>query len=187
MWFSEVGTRAKITTTFLGDMHMRQGRTLQELASEIQRQKFSKRDFLAPAALLKVRSGDSAEKAGDLNLDIQTGPGVYAPFRPTETFHDQLAEYLKIPRDYYRRMAAEAPELLAESANTWLGRKDSKDKRLVRTLDGTARAFLSDTFRPLDNFDLADTVLPILVKNDFKVESCEVTDKRMYLKVVTPR
>ena len=33
---------------------------------------------------------------------------------------------------------------------------------MVRTLDGHARAFLSDRYRRLDNYDLCEHVLPIL-------------------------
>ncbi len=163
---------------------MKQGRTINELATEINRQKFSKRDFVAPASKLSfTQDGSGAVIVGFKESDNVYGTG----FKPTETFQDQLSQYLNIPRDYYRRMQNETPELLVESANTWLQRKPASEKRMVRTLDGTARAFLSDKFRPLDNYDLADAVLPILMKNDFKVESCEVTDKRMYLKVVTPK
>ena len=33
---------------------------------------------------------------------------------------------------------------------------------MVRTLDGQVRAVLSDRYRRLDNYDLAENVLPIL-------------------------
>jgi hypothetical protein len=33
---------------------------------------------------------------------------------------------------------------------------------MLRTLDGQVRAVLSDRYRRLDNFDLAESVLPIL-------------------------
>ena len=60
--------------------------------------------------------------------------------------------------------------------------------RMVRTLDGTARAFLSERYRRIDNYEIAETVLPIISDiQDARVESCEVTDQRMYIKVVNPR
>jgi len=59
---------------------------------------------------------------------------------------------------------------------------------MVRTLDGTARAFLSDKYRIIDNYEVADAVLPILSQIDgARIESCEITDQRMYIKVVNPR
>jgi hypothetical protein len=83
-------------------------------------------------------------------------------------------------------MRNEAPELLADNINTWFGKSDSS--RMVRTLDGTARAFLSDRYRRIDNAEIAEATLPILSEmQDVKVESCEITDSRMYIKVVCPR
>ena len=60
---------------------------------------------------------------------------------------------------------------------------------MLRTLDGTARAFLSERYRPLDNDLIAETVLPILgtLGNDVRIESCEITERRLYLKAVNPR
>ena len=50
---------------------------------------------------------------------------------------------------------ADAPMLLADNANRWLKDK-GEDRRLIRTLDGKARALLSDKYRPLENEDLAE-------------------------------
>jgi hypothetical protein len=55
-------------------------------------------------------------------------------------------------------------------------------------LDGNARAFLSDRYRRIDNYEIAQAVLPIIAEMpDARVGSCEVTENRMYLKVVNPR
>ena len=57
---------------------------------------------------------------------------------------------------------------------------------MIRTLDGSARAFVSERYRPLDNFDLADKVLPILADAQVQIESSAITDTRMYIKAVSP-
>jgi hypothetical protein len=55
---------------------------------------------------------------------------------------------------------------------------------MIRTLDGQVRAVLSDRYRRLDNFDLAENVLPILQRLEgARFESVELTDTKMYLKV----
>jgi hypothetical protein len=54
----------------------------------------------------------------------------------------------------------------------------------VRTLDGRARAYLSDRYRALDNSDLLEACLPPLLDMGVEVMSCEVTDRKLYLKVV---
>jgi len=82
-------------------------------------------------------------------------------------------------------MQAEAPDLLSTNVNRWF--EKDKERRMIRTLDGEARAFLSDRYRPLDNFDLAQSVLPKIQEMDCKIESCEVTSNRMYIKAITDR
>jgi hypothetical protein len=59
---------------------------------------------------------------------------------------------------------------------------------MIRTLDGQVRAVLSDRYRRLDNFDLAEHVLPILQRLEgARFESVELTETKMYLKAITPR
>ena len=60
---------------------------------------------------------------------------------------------------------------------------------MVRTLDGQARAFLSDRYRRLDNFDLASSVLPVLgeMGDGIQIISAEMTETRMYIKVINKR
>ena len=110
------------------------------------------------------------------------GVGVYSL---TDLAEEQLASRLGIPKKYYDKMKAEAPSLLATNANHWFCK--GTDKYMVRTLDNKVRGFLSSRFRPLDNFDLAEVVLPELNKVGLNVVSCEVTDRRMYLKAVTDK
>ena len=62
------------------------------------------------------------------------------------------------------------------------------EQKLLRTMDGKARAFLSNRYRRIDNLDIARVVLPIIGEMEgARFESCEITDDRMYLKVVNPR
>jgi len=83
-------------------------------------------------------------------------------------------------------MWADEPELLAANVNTWF--QKAPQTRMVRTLDDTARAFLSDRYRRIDNFEVAEAILPLIADMpDATIESCQLTDKRMYLKVLNPR
>ena len=158
---------------------MRHGKTLQELAAEIDRQSKSKRDFVAPATRLSMVNGlDNLLFRLEGNTDT-TSFGI----RPS--MHDQLATRLEIPRAYYDRMRTKQPALLTENVNTWLS--TSPNRYMVRTLDGQARALLSDRYRPLDNIDLAESVLPKLLELGVNIESCEITESRLYVKAVTPR
>lgn len=162
---------------------MKAGRTLQELAAEVQRQAESKRDYIAPASKLSMALSEH-----DRTPYLAMANGDRRGFGITETAHEQVAGRLDIPRAYYQRMRTEAPALLRDNVNTWLGKAAEEGKKfMVRTLDGDARALLSDRYRPLDNLDLAEAVLPKLIEVGAGVESCELTEKRLYLKAVTPR
>jgi hypothetical protein len=83
-------------------------------------------------------------------------------------------------------MRAEQPALLDGNVNTWL--RTDPERRMLRTLDGQVRAVLSERYRRLDHYDLAEHVLPFLQQlPDARFESVELTETKMYLKVVTPR
>jgi hypothetical protein len=162
---------------------MKTGRTLQELAIELDRRNRAKRDFVVASAAMQME--DSAELFS-LTRPLDSGLREVEPFNISDLFHRQVGVSLGIPTKYYDKMRTEYPSLLAENVNGWLGKNQTR--HTVRTLDGTARAFLSDRYRRLDNYEIAQNVLPVIAEMpDARVESCEVTDNRMYLKVVNPR
>lgn len=158
---------------------MKTGRTLQELAVEIKRQQDAKVDYLANTSALSLVDTDSG-----IGFQIEGKD----PFKVTDLAHSQIGQYLEIPARYYDRMRFDSPELLAHNVNHWLHSTNNQDRRMIRTLDGNVRAFLSDRYRRIDNADIAETVLPIIGKMDgAQVMSCEITERRMYIKVVNPR
>ena len=160
---------------------MKSGRNLVNLAQELERQLLSKRDLVLPSSLLECHT----DECGDLKLIVNSrqGDGVYGV---TDLARRQLAEKLKIPFTYFERMRTEQPGLLDRNVNTWL--ENSNEPRMIRTLDGQVRAVLSDRYRRLDNYELAENVLPILQRLEgARFESVELTETKMYLKVVTPR
>ncbi|MES2088856.1 MAG: DUF932 domain-containing protein [Pseudomonadota bacterium] len=160
---------------------MRSGRSLADLARELERQLHSKKDLVVPSSLLRHDTDDR----GETRLVIDES-GKPMPYGVMPLARRQLADKLKIPYAYFERMRAEQPVLLDRNVNTWLQSED--DRRMIRTLDGNVRAVLSDRYRRLDNFDLAESVLPILQQlPEVRFESVELTETRMYLKCVTPR
>lgn len=152
---------------------MKTGKSLSDLAAEIERQMKSKKDYVATTALSKI-------------VVDPTGPrlalGDVGTFKVGDIAHDQIAEHVKIPKQYYDRMRREEPELLATNVNRWF--EKSPTPRMIRTLDGTARAFLSDKFQPLDNWDFGQATLPLLSERKLQIMSCEITEKRLYIKAV---
>lgn len=161
---------------------MKEGLSLQEMAAEIERQSKLKEDYLVDTRNLSLEPCGS-----EVYLHMQDNNAAsLEPLQINQIAHRQIGAHFKIPSDYYDRMLESHPELLAINVNSWLRREPSM--RMVRTLGGTARAFLSNRYRRIDNLDIAKVVLPILGKiEDARFESCQITDRRMYLKVVNPR
>lgn len=155
---------------------MKVGRSISELATELERQAKSKKDYVADSRRLKMEPTPS----GGVILQ-----GVNGGMSLRTTAHGQMAAQLGIPKVYYDKMLAETPDLLSANVNRWLEKQPAK--RLIRTLDNQVRAVLSDSYRPLDNLDLAESVLPKLVELEARVESSEITESRLYLKAVTDR
>jgi len=152
---------------------------LQELAGELERRAETRKDYIAEQGALHVVVVENG--IGGIALDGLNGDAVpIAPFA-----HRQIADHLEIPFKYYERMLGQEPDLLARNVNTWLGRAPG-EKRMVRTLDGQARAFLSSRYRPLDDFELAHAVLPTLIEKGVEISSCELTETRMYIKGILP-
>jgi hypothetical protein len=165
---------------------MKSGKSLQELAVEIDRQNKVKKDYIASTDELMMMVAEGREK--DRGVPVLSIPGIPGsnPFGINEIAHNQIGEKLGIPSRYYDRMRIEQPDLLAENVNTWFREKPAR--RMVRTLDGTARAFLSERYRRIDNHEIAQAVFPMIADmKDATVESCEITEKRMYLKVLNRR
>lgn len=159
---------------------MKSGRTLQDLAAELERQTVNRKDYIAPQGKLEAIVAATPEKT-----DIQLAGINGAAMAITPYAHGQLADHLGIPKKYYDRLLAEQPELLTKNINTWFD-ADAENKRMVRTLDGQVRAVLSPKYRPLDNYDLAQTILPVLIDNKVEILSCELTATRMYVKGILP-
>lgn len=161
---------------------MKEGISLKEMAIEIERQSQLKEDFLVDTRNLKLEPCES-----DVYLHLyDKGREPLEPLAVNPIAHRQLGTHLKIPAAYYDRMLSTHPGLLAQNVNAWFEKEPSK--RMLRTMGGTARAFLSNRYRRIDNLEIAKTVLPILGEmKGARFESCQVTDSRMYIKVVNTR
>jgi len=170
---------------------MKQGLSLPDLATEIKRQSEMKKDFLADTRRMEFIHFD--EDGMKFWMATRTNSMRPKSFNThtlhiNETAHMQIGQKLGIPTKYYDRLLTDHPDMLAYNVNTLFGREPST--QMVRTLDGTVRAFLSERYRILDNDQIAEAVLPIILEwmdDGARVESAEITDKRLYLKIVNPK
>lgn len=154
---------------------MKSGKTLVQLAQEVERQQSAKKDYSVPVGQMEMNG------MGNLAFGDHENMGL------TKHAHGQLGDYLKIPRKYYQRLQEEgSTELLAENVNHWLG-KNPSSRKMVRTLDGNCRALVSSKYRILDNSDMMEAVLPVLNTQMVQIVSCDITEKRLYLKALFPK
>jgi hypothetical protein len=160
---------------------MNTGLTLQEMAAELQRRENSKRDFIVDTRSLEVFPNN-----GGFVAAIGENGGSKGSFPVTRHALRQMESRLQVPAPFADRLAEKHPDMLAYTLNQLFQREP--ERRMVRTLDGKARAFLSDRYRLLDNFDLAQAVLPLLLAQpDARVVSTQFTDTRFYIKALFPR
>ncbi len=153
---------------------MKTGRELKDVLVELKRQNEAKKDYISPASSLRLEDDGRTLHMGSSEFDT------------TDLFHRQLGSALSIPAKYYDLMMKEKPELLASNVNSWLSSRDSS--YMIRSLDGNARAFLSDRYRRIDNLEVASAVLPLFAGvSGMQVMSCEVTSQRLFIKVVDTR
>ncbi|WP_019555357.1 DUF932 domain-containing protein [Propionispira raffinosivorans] len=159
---------------------MKQGRTIMELAKELERQRAVRKDYIAD-----TRSLEFTTQKGISTLSLGINDGL-EQFAVNELAHQQIASRLQIPQRYYNKMREEYPSLLDENINSWFDK--NSDRRMIRTLDGSVRAFLSDRYRRLDNLELADAVLPIIKEmRGAEILSSQVTETHMYIKVINKK
>lgn len=151
------------------------GTEINTLYHNIQVTSAKKRDYIVPAS--KVRMVDTT------TLSVHDG---LQNFNVNDHALGQIAEFVGVPSRFIDKIRKEAPELITINVNR-LMENHAKDRRMVRTLDGTCRAFLSDRYRRLDHEDVAGMVLPVLHDRGFVIRSANVTESKLYIHTISPR
>ena len=151
------------------------GKTIEELHHEVRRVAKSKRDIVTNTRHLQIDPTGAYAKIDD-----------EGEFRINDLTHRQIGTWAKVPATFYDRLRADHPDLLSTTLNTIFEREPAD--RLMRTLDGTARAFLSNRYHRIDNDVVMDMTLKTLTDTGLplQVASAELTERRMYLKVTFP-
>lgn len=143
---------------------MHNGMKLEEMLAEVVRHSRVKRDFVADTKehIAMVPMPDFPDRVA-LVLSREES-NVLERFQITENCHQQIASRLKIPMKYYERLLKDYPDLVMRNVNTLFQREPAL--RMVRTLDGKARAFLSNSFRRVDNEQILEQTLPV-IRNEY--------------------
>ena len=160
---------------------MLKGLNIQELAAKIHANAQLKRDYIVAteASTMQVVNEEKGKKSVVFEVP---GEGTF-PLLPLA--HDQIGARAGIPAKYYDKMLAEAPDLLATNVNAW--HRIHPAKRMIRTLGGDMRAFLSNQYNRIENEEIAKVAFPVLAElPGVQIVSSEVTDKRLYIHFVVP-
>jgi len=173
---------------------------LATLAAALNDQRTRALDLVIPAREMTFDGG--ALRLRDVS-PVLTDDGVTdanGRYVPTGVGDEGIADKLGIPLKYVRRLRTEAPDLYDANVNGWLSRDSGS--YLVRLLRGDAetvesrgvlRAFLSDRYRTIDNFDVLLAALDGMRRHgwgepgsDMPHISADLTDRRMYVRVTHP-
>jgi hypothetical protein len=164
------------------------------LAAALQDQRTRSIDVVAPARSLTVQGGSFVLSGLD---PVITADGVTSSnglYTPTSVGDEGVADKLTIPVHYLRRLRGK-PDLYDANVNGWLAVDDRKFLlRLLRgdgetETAGVLRAFLSDSYKTIDNFDVLLATLQGM--KDAGVDNptiqADLTDRRMYVRVTVPQ
>ena len=170
----------------------RHDRSLNTVVAELERQIDAANDYVADTRRMGFDLPAVYDGTGPVPLPAPTPTitidDVEGEFALNDHAQHQMAARLEIPRRFWDRLRDNHPDILTDAVRKLMVREP--EVRMVRTLDQTARAYLSNRYRRLDNYDLMDrAVLPVLHENGPErmiVLKANLTDTRMYLKVLFP-
>jgi hypothetical protein len=155
---------------------MKTGQSLKDVVTELARQRSAKRDFMADTRNIVVAA--PKEEGQPMTLAIKGNhPLAIRPFALR-----QMEDHVGVPAKFADRLLAKHPDLLVHNLNELLHRDPTE--RMVRTLDNGMRAFLSRSYRRIDNYDFAEAVLSVCNGFKISIESCQVTESRLYIKII---
>jgi hypothetical protein len=155
---------------------MKQGIQFEELVAQVNREAEARRDYYCPTSEMHMMSDASGSR-------LATPSGQ---FGVRDMAHLHMAELCGIDRRYYQKVRTDAPHLLDRNVNHWLTTSTPK-RRIVRALDSEARAIVSSRYAMLDNDALLQTMEPVIDELGLTVESCDVSDEKLLIKMVSPR
>lgn len=163
---------------------MKRGMKLEDLLTTVISQRETKRDFVANTkeAISMVAAEDMPNKVALVLL--KEGSGELERFSITENCHRQIAGRLQVPLKHYFRLLEDYRDLIVNEVNAIFQKEPQT--RLLRTMDGKARAFLSDRYRTIDNDEVIEQALPPIVQGDVPSQllSSNVSENAMHIKVL---
>ncbi|WP_042375620.1 hypothetical protein [Streptacidiphilus neutrinimicus] len=188
----QLTNRAAVVTPAPDGSGAARNASLQDLAMALQQQEARKVDMVVQAGRIRAEGGNLllTENAPVLGPDGVTLTDQV--MRPTSVADEGIAEKLRIPLAYLRRMRAERPSLYDANVNGWL-EADQSRKLMLRTFNpgagdggiGVLRAVLSDSYRRIDSFDVLISALEGVKESGHPIEitGCDLSERRMVVRI----
>ena len=175
-------TNAATTVSEFNDSWKGRG-TLQNLVTELERQRKSRIDFVADVRHLSIEANGGIKVIPATAQAFEWMPE--GPMMMKRAAYHQLAERTSppMPTRFFDALMEERPNRLADLVNGL--HADDPKKRLVRCLDNEIRAWLSNSYRVLDNLDIAFTCMEEAQKKNAQVFEADLSDRRMRIKFTT--
>ena len=195
------------TETLVSDATTTRNATLRNFIDILKAEHALKLDIVAPVGQFRSQGGNLLVKGAESIITLDGVSNADGEYRPTNVFDEGLADKLRIPSAYLRRMRAQAPDLFDANVNGWLhGRtrvvngvrnvtREADGRqfmlRLLRAADGgtgVARAILSDRFARMENLDILLAALDGIRDSGIRAEvtGADLTDRRMFVRVTAP-
>jgi len=183
--------------------------TLEDLATELAEQQDRKNDLVVPASKLWSHNGNVIVAGGRPEVINSEGvtPAGNLELTPSGVFDTGMVAKLSqtgrpVGRAFIRGLRETGRTDIIDGVYNGLlhGSRDlgvpgDNRKFFVRTFNGEgdgpgyARALLSDSYRPIDNWDVLKTVIDGLTSAGFSghvVRQADLSDDRMYIRVSVP-
>jgi hypothetical protein len=167
---------------------LRHYESLDKLVERVVRDDARKRDTVADTRRISFQDDSTS------TMLVDNGHNEATAFALSDRALGQISTDLKIPKKYFDRMRADAPDLFRSNVHHWLYKEPSR--RMIRGYqddDGGApllgRAWLSDRYRRIDHIEIAKTLLPEFENLGTEVEfhNAAVTEDRLYLRATFPK
>lgn len=157
---------------------MKIGLPLNEFVTKIELQNSQKRDVIAAVSKIEID--------GDNKIVIPaSAKNPATAYSMNDYFQGKMAAHLNYPFAFWQRSRDQFPDEWRAMAQAMLASDPSK--QMFRMLGDEARAFLSTSYRVLDNDVIAAAALKAVNNMDgWRVVSSEITSQKMYIKVITP-
>lgn len=153
---------------------------------ELEAIKRESKDYIVPNDSLSMKYN---EYTGKYILEAET-PNGFKEFIPSKIAFSQICEKMGIPRTYVKHCQEnERHALLVTNINSWLSRPSNY---MLRTRNTRLRAFLSDRFRLIDNYDVAMLFLETRKRLqeqgiEINIQDIKLSETNLYIKSTSPQ